>query len=245
MKLSLFVIAVSLVVFVVAIALTVFVAKKLIGASKKETQNEEGGTLALESQIRNSLSKARQQRFKADSKLRRLSEWANDAIVTTYSDLFPEGIPYSKTELLINYDELKSKHGERLSYEQMDKCDNIVIGYQNQIEAEKAKIVTFDKIQKEYEDLKEKVRISRNKERKQNKLDKHSHRLKNAQDDITADTEAFEQTYKLEDLTKEVALKEEYINQLEQLTHEYGDDISTSKSLEYKNSVDNILKKYN
>ena len=239
----LIIIVISIVSIIVAVVVAVIIAKKLIGASKNATQEEGEGTRALESKIRNSLSKARQQKFKADSTVKRLTGWANDAITTTYSDLFPEGMPYSKNELIVNYSELKTKHGEKISYEQMDKCDQIVTGYQNQIEAEKAKIVTFDKIQTEYEVLKDKVRDARAKERKQGKLDKHTERLQTAKDDISADANAIEQGYKLEDLTQEVALKEEYIDQLEKLTYEYGDDIPANKSLEYKNNVDDILNK--
>ncbi len=239
----LIVIGISVVAIIVAVVLAVVIAKKLIGASKKATEEEGEGTRALESKIRNSLSKARQQKFKADSKVKRLTGWANDAIVTTYSDLFPDGMPYSKPELIVNYNELKTEHGEKISYEQMDKCDQIVVGYQNQIEAEEAKIKTFDKIQKEYEILKDKVREAKAKERKQGKLDKHATRLQAAQDDISADASAIEQGYKLDDLTQEVALKEEYIDQLEKLTYEYGDDIPANKSLEYKNNVDDILNK--
>ncbi len=238
----LFIIGIAVVAIVLVIVLAVVISKKLIGASKNATQ-EDDGARSLESKIRNSLSKARQQKFKADSNVKRLTGWANDAIQTTYSDLFPEGMPYGKDELVVNYNELKTKHGEKISYEQMDKCDQIVVGYQNQIEAEESKIKTFNKIQKEYEELKDKVLETKAKERKQGKLDKHAKRLQSADDDISADAAAIEEGYKLEDLTKEVELKEEYINQLEKLSYEYGDDIPAGKSLEYKKSVDDILTK--
>jgi len=238
-----FIIGIAVVAIVVVAVLAVIISKKLIGASKNATEENEGGVRALESKIRNSLSKARQEKFKADSKIKRLTGWTNDAIQTTYSDLFPDGMPYGKEELVVNYNELKTKYGEKINYEQMDKCDQIVVGYQNQIEAEESKIKTFNKIQKEYEALKIKVLETKTKERKQGKLDKHAKRLQTASDDISSDAAAIEESYKLENLTKEVELKEEYINQLERLSYEYGDDIPAGKSLEYKNSVDNILTK--
>jgi len=237
------ILGIAVVAIVVVAVLAVVIFKKLISASKNATEQEDDGVRSLESKIRNSLSKARQEKFKADSKVKRLTGWANDAIQTTYSDLFPEGMPYAKEELVVNYNELKTKYGEKMSYEQMDKCDQIVVGYKNQIDAEESKIKTFDKIQKEYEELKNKVLETKAKERKQAKLDKHAKRLQSTEDDISADTAAIEQGYKLEDLTKEVELKEEYINQLERLSYEYGDDIPASKSLDYKNSVDNIITK--
>lgn len=240
---SIVAILIAVVSVVAVLALIIFVAKKLIGASKDATNEEDGGTLSLESQIRGALSKARQQKFKADTQVRRLEAWANDAITTTYSDLFPNGMPYPKNELLANYQTLKAENSDKLSYEQAQKCDQIVTGYANQIEAEKAKIQTFDKIQTEYEALREKVRLARQKERKQEKLDKHIDRIKSAQDDISADATAIEQEYRLDDLAKEVAMKEEYINQLEKLSFEYGEEIPAGKSLDYKNSVNNILDK--
>ena len=228
------------IVFVVVVLLVIFISLKLIKSSKESTS----GGQELGSKIRNSLSKARQQKFKAESKINRLNEWAINAITTTYSDLFPNGtLPYEKAELLKNYPELQGKYAEKITFEQADKCDNIVNGYIRQIEAEKSKIVAFDKIQKHYEELKEKVKLTKHKQKKQKKLDKHTSRLEKAQDDISGTAKIFEHEYNLEDLKKEVELKDEYINQLEQLNYKYGDDIEPGKTVDYKNEVDNILQK--
>ena len=240
---KLFGLGLGLIIFIIiaiVILVVIFIAIKLIKASKSATSGEQ----EVAGRVRNALSKVRQQKFKAENKINRLKQWSDDIINTTYKDLFPEGnLPYAMEELTTNYVELKKTYSEKLPYEQAEKCDSLVTGYTNQIEAEEAKIKAFAKLQTEYEVLKDKILKVKQRQRKQGQMDKHTKRLKTAQDDITGEAKAIEHEYTLEDLTNEVAQKEEYVNQLEQLSYQYGDEIDTGKSLSYKKDVDNIITK--
>ena len=231
---------IAFIVIAVVIVVIVLIAIKLISASKSATTDEQD----ISGKVRNSLSKVRQQKFKAENKILRLKQWSNDIIGTTYKDLFPESdLPYAKEELTTNYEELKKTYSEKLPYEQAEKCDSIVNGYINQIDAEEQKIKAFAKLQTEYEVLKDKMLAVKQRQRKQKKMDKHTQRLQNAQDDISGEAKVIEHGYTLEDLTNEVEQKEEYVNQLEQLSYQYGDEIDSGKSLDYKKNVEKIISK--
>lgn len=217
-----------------------FISIKLISASKSAT---EGENLSLEMKINNALTKARQDKFKAESEIRRLTSYAQDTILTTYSSLFPDGnLTTQKSELLEKYDDIKKEYGEKLSFEMMDKCDNLVNGYKNQIELHDSKIKVFEKLQDEYTALKEKIRVTKQKERQMQQLEKHDEKLKAAQENMGAIAAEIEHEYTMDDLSKEVAYKEEYMKQLEQLSYQYGDDVSSNNAISYKTEVDNILK---
>jgi Ca2+/Na+ antiporter len=209
----------------------------LINSSKKSKSS----STDLENQVREALSKIRQQKFKAENKINRLTEWTNDAISTTYGNLF--GDKYFKTELIDKYDEIKNLYANEIPQAQVEKTDIIVNGYLNHIEAEKAKIETLDKLQKEHEDLKQKIKESKNIQKTGQKLDKHIDRLKETDKDLGAEETIIKSTYSLEDLKSEVELKQEYIKQLESLSLKYGDDISPMQIDEYRDQLNELKEK--
>jgi hypothetical protein len=220
--------------------LAIFVGDKLINASKSET---DGTEFELESQIRKAISKARQDKFKSEANINKLTMWAQETIVTAYDDLFPNGtMPFSKEKAFENYEKIKEEYGNKLTFEVLDKCDNVVKGYINQIELEKSKIKVFDKMQTEYEAMKEKIKIAKQQMKKSERVGKYENKLKTMQDDTSGLASAINNEYTLDNLTKEVELKQEYFKQLEQLHYEYGDDVDPNKAIEYKTKVDEILK---
>lgn len=221
------------------IGIIVFISVALINASKSETAGQE---FEIESQLRKSISKARQDKFKSEANINKLTQWAQDTIMNTFTaDLFPEGQPFTRAQVLEKWPEIKEKHGDKVSYEVLDKCNDVVKGYMNQIELEKSKIKAFDKLQTEYEGLREKVKIAKQNSKKSQRIDKQSKKLQNMQDDVSGMASAIELEYNMEDLTKEVELKQEYFKQLEQLQYQYGDDIDSNEAVDFKQRIDEIL----
>jgi len=217
----------------------VLISSALVGASKAETESQE---FEIESQLRKSISKARQDKFKSESNINKLTQWAQDTIMNTFTaDLFSGGMPFSRGEVLSKWGEIKEKHADKVSYEVLDKCDNVVKGYMNQIDLEKSKIKVFEKLQTEYEGLKEKIRITKQNSKKSQRIDKQGAKLQSIQDDTSSMASAIKLEYTMEDLTKEVELKQEYFKQLEQLQYQYGDDVNSTEAVDFKLKLDEML----
>ncbi len=205
----------------------------LLIISSKKTKS---GSNALEDQVREALSNIRRQKFKAEAKINRLTEWTNDAIETTYGSLF--GNKYYKSELFEKYDEIKEKFAQELTEAQVEKTDMIVNGYKKHIQTEKMKIETLEKLQKEHEELKEKLRLAKTNQHKNKQLDKHVNRLQQTSDDLSAEETIIKTSYTFDDLKAEVELNQEYVKQLEELSVKYGDNIAAPEVDEYKNQLD-------
>jgi len=218
-------------------ALLILFIVMLIISSKKT----KSGATALEDQVREALSSIRRQKFKSEAKINRLTEWTNDAIETTYGTLF--GNKYFKSELIDKYEEIKQKYASQLSEAQVEKTDMIVNGYINHIKTEKAKIETLENLQKEHEDLKEKLRLAKTNKQKNRQLDKHVNRLQSTSDDLSAEETIIKTSYSYDDLKAEVELNQEYIKQLEELTLKYGDNIAAPQVDEYKNQLEALKAK--
>jgi len=219
-----------------------FISINLINASKNSGAAAEE-ELSTEMRINQAITKARQDKFKSESEIRRLKAWSQDAIVTTYSSLFPQGsLLTQKEKLLEQYPEMKAQYGEKLTFEMMDKCDTLVNGYQGQIELHESKIKVFEKLHEEYTELKEKIRLAKQKENQLNRLSANEVKLKAAQESTGAIAAEIEHSYTVDDLNKEVALKEEYFKQLEQLTYQYGSSTDTAGMSSYKSGLEGILK---
>ncbi len=211
----------------------------LVSSSKKS--KGEGGADDLETQVRNALSSIRQQKFKADAKINRLKEWANDAIFTTYGNLFKD--KYFKTELYEKYDEIKIEYASQIPEAQSEKTDQIVSSCINHMLTEKSKVETLDKLQKEHEALRDKLKESKMQQRQSKKLDKHVSRLNANDDDLTGEATIAKADYTLDDLKNEVALKQEYVKQLEELSLKYGDNIEGTQVNDYKSQLDALKEK--
>jgi len=208
----------------------------LIVSSKK---TKSGGASADE-EVRQALSKVRQQKFKAENKINRLKEWGNSAIYTTYSSLF--GDKFSKMELLDNYEKIKSEYGSQIPESQKTKTDQIVMGYKQHIGLEEIKIQNLNKLQDEYETLRSQIKEAQRNEKTNKKLDSHIKRIKDSETDTSAEETIIKSQFTLEDLSKKVEEKSLYIEQLEELSMKYGEEITTYQLEEYKKEIEKLNK---
>ena len=112
----------------------------------------------------------------------------------------------------------------------------------NQIKLMDSKIQLYDKLIKEYTETQKKYEIALHQKAKSDKLSSHSDRLKNLDDSPDSLSSAYTESYQLEDITKEVEMREEYFNQLDNLNQQYGDDSNFDNALLFKEEVDKMLK---
>ena len=225
------------ILIIAAILVVVFIIM-LINSSKNS--KGDGGS-DLETQVREALSSIRKQKFKAEAKINRIKEWANDAIDTTYNEFI--GDKFFRTELYEKYSDIKNKFSNKLTPAQVEKTDKIVNSCLNHMLTEKSKIETLDKLQKEHEVLKDKLNNAKLQQRKNKRLDKHVNRLNADRDDLSGEETIAKADYTLEDLQSEVALKQEYVKQLEDLSLKYGDDIQGVQVTDYQSQLDDLKKK--
>lgn len=202
----------------VLLALGTFVGGKLIDASNQTSFDK--GEASLESKINNQISEARRNKFKAESEIRRLTSWSNDAIFSAYSAAAQkEGILIEREKLYENYDKIHEQLGTKIEFAAEDKCDNIVKGYRDKINGYKERIEVFDKKQDEYLKLKDKIKAVKQKEKLMKKLEGHDSHMEQADEHELNSIAAGE--YDLSQLTmgsleQEVLEREEYYKQLEE-----------------------------
>ncbi len=217
----------------------------LIRSSKKSAG--QGGADDLESQVRAALSKIRQQKFKSEANINRLKEWANDAIETTYGDLFDDKV--LRTELFKNYAGIKAEYDGKLEAAQIAKTEQIVNDCLKNISLEESKIETLDKLQVEHEQLKQKLKNVKLQSRKNQRLDKHVERLNSQSEDLSGEEVIAKADYTIDDLKAEVELKQEYVKQLEEVSMKYGDNsdnyqnMSSDHLASYQNEIEALKNK--
>ena len=203
-----------------------FVSGKLIDASV-EAGFDGGNAMSVEMKINNAISEARQNKFKAESEIRRLTAWSNDAIYSAYSQVFDaKGVMMEREKLLDNYNKIKEEYVGQIPFETEDKCDQIVKDYQSKIEGYKQRIGIFEKKQQEYTELKEKMKQVKQNEKRMRQLEKHQQKIEAADKkeiDSIAAGEYDLSGLTMGDLEQEVAQREEYFKQLEQLNYQYKD----------------------
>lgn len=201
------------------------ISRKLIDSSVESTSGTNNEDISIEMKINKALSEARQEKFKAESEIRRLTAWSNDAIMSAYTQAFEaESILMQKDTLIDKYESIKSEYGPKISFETLDKCDNIVNDYAKKIEGYKSRIELFDKKQTEYTELKEKMKTLRQNEKLRTQLDKHEKKIEfaeAAEDKSVAGGVLAENNISMNDLANEVSQREEYYKQLEQLEYQY------------------------
>lgn len=214
--------------------LVIFFIIMLIISSKKTKSSGD----SLDEEVRQALSKIRQQKFKAENKINRLKEWANSAIYTTYSELFGE--KYSKPDLINNYETIENEFGSKIPESQRLKTKEIVMGYKQHIELEKIKIDNLNKLQNEYETLRKQIKEAKKNESINKKLDTHINRIKESEMDTSAEETIIKSQYTFDDLSKSVEEKKLYIEQLEELTMKYGEDLTNYQLEEYKKEMEQL-----
>lgn len=208
------------------LVLLTFIASKIRDNNTQD--NFDGGSdsdLSLEMKVNHAISSARQNSFKSQSEIRRLTAWCNDAIFSTFHQEYEkEGNFYEKEKLMEKFDEIKDKYASKISFETLDKCENIVKDYQLKIDGYKERLAAFEKQEKEYTVLKGKLQQAKQQMKRMAKLDSHKEKIENASDkeslSILESTGEMQQLT-VGDIAKEVAEKELYYKQLEELNFKY------------------------
>jgi hypothetical protein len=209
----------------------------------KSSQNKE---ISLEERISLALQKAKEDKRLALKEISDIKEWAAEAIVDVYSAFFPNGhLTYYRKQYaetaLSKYDEIKKQYAEKIDAEMVEKCDNIVSGYMNQIQLRESKLKLYEKIEAEYLQTKEKLKLAEAQGKKTDRIEEHTERLKKLDDDTQGLANAMVQTNKLEEIKDEIAFKEEYFNQLEKLHNQFADESDYKNSLSYKEEIDKMI----
>lgn len=186
---------------------------------------DKGIDMSIEMKVNHAISNARQNSFKAQSEIRRLSAWCNNAIFDTFHAEYEKaGQYYEKDKLMESYGDIKEKYSGKVSFETIDKCDNIVNDYKLKIDGYKERLQTFEKQEKEYIELKAKLKEAKQNEKRLARLEQHNEKL-----DTAAITEGHSivaaednlETMTMSDIAREVEEKEIYYKQLEELNFKY------------------------
>ena len=204
--------------------------------------------LSLEERIELASQKAKQDKRQASKEIVDINEWAADAIIDVYSAFFPNSnLTYYRKQYaesaLKDYDNIKNKYASEVESEMVEKCDKIVMGYMNQVKLRESKLKLFQKLEDEYKITKEKLRMAEKQGERTDNLQEHAERLENLDNDSETLSTAMTDTYKLEDIKDDIAMKEEYFNQLEKLTHQFADESDYKTSLAFKEEVDKMIDK--
>ena len=202
-------------------------ATKLIEAGKNGgeiSSMPDSGNKSVEMKINQAISAARQNKFKAESEIRRLTAWSNDAIFTTYQPEFEKvKANYQKDELLNKYTEIREKFSPNLSCETMEKCDSIVKDYEQKISGYKERIEVFEKQEQEYIVLKDKMKALKQHEKMMNKLESHNKKLEAATDKESLSIVAGDydiSQISMASIEQEVNEKELYYKELDKINFE-------------------------
>jgi hypothetical protein len=213
---------------------------------KKEEEKE----LSLDQRINTALQKAKQDKREAEKEINDIREWAASAIIDAYAEFFPNSnLTYYRKQYaetaLEEYEDIKVKYAAQMDPEMVDKCDNIVKAYLNQIQLRESKLKLFTKIESEYLITKEKLKIANETSEQTDRMKAHTDRLKSMDDDSTETlSEAMTDNYQLEDIKEDLAVKEEYQNQLDKLTTQFsdtGDGSEHDSALAFKDEIDKML----
>ena len=204
--------------------------------------------VSLEERINIALQKAKEDKRKAGKEIEDIKEWAAEAIIDVYSAFFPNGhLSYYRKQYaetaLAKYDEIKQKYAEQIEPEMIEKCDNLVAGYLNQIQLRESKLKLFEKIEQEYIQTRQKLRMAEAQGKKTDRIQEHEERLEKLDEDTEGLANAMTQSYKLEDIKQEIELKEEYFNQLEKLNLQFANESDYKNSLSYKEEIDKMINK--
>ena len=212
--------------------------------SKKEEE------LSLDLRINTALQKAKQDKREAEKEIDDIKEWAASAIIDAYAEFFPNSnLTYYRKQYaetaLEEYDEIKGKYASQMDSEMVEKCDNIVSAYLNQIQLRESKLKLFAKIESEYLITKEKLKIANEAGKQTDRMKTHTDRLKSLDENSTETlSEAMTDNYQLEDIKEDLAVKEEYQNQLDKLNTQFsdtGDGSEHDSALAFKEEIDKML----
>ena len=211
-------------------------------------KDEEGLNSEFNKKIDNALSDAQNDKREASNDIEKIKSWAAEAIVETYADIFPNGhLTYYrekyKDEALEKYDQIKNDNAEKIGIEKAEKCDLIVKAYMTQIKLRESKVKLYDKLVKNYEQTRVKLKEVELKQIENEKINKHEERLKELDGTDDDFVDAMTDTAQMEELVNEFELKAEYAKQLLILNEKYKDESveDYTSSAAFKEEIDKMI----
>lgn len=210
--------------------------------------DEEGLNSEFNKKIDNALSDAQNDKREASIDIEKIKSWAAEAIVETYADIFPNGhLTYYrekyKDEALEKYEQIRNDNAEKIGVEKAEKCDLIVKAYMTQIKLRESKVKLYDKLVKNYEQTRVKLKEVELKQIENEKIDKHEERLKELDGTDDDFVDAMTDTAQMEELVNEFELKAEYAKQLLILNEKYKDESveDYTSSAAFKEEIDKMI----
>ena len=224
-------------------------AWKFFQKSKQRLHNPQQKGNEIEIKINTALKNAEDDKAAALKEIEQIKDWAAEAIVETYADVFPNGnLTYYreqyKTDALEKYEQIKTENFDKIGQEKTDKCDKIVKAYMTQIKLRESKLQLYDKLVGKYQETKEKLNLSKTTQIQEDKIHKHEERIKDLDNVDNEYVEAVTDTEKFDELEKELDLKLEYQNQLNQLNEKYKETENVedyTASLAFKDEIDKMI----
>lgn len=222
-------------------------AWNIFNKGKEKLQNQEG--ISLKTKIENALKNAEKDKHDAVNEIETIKDWAAEAIVETYADVFPNGhLTYYKNkykaDALENFEKYKTENADKIDPKIAERCEKIVKAYNLQIKLRESKLELYDKLVEKYQTTKEKLEELEIKAEKEDNIKKHEDRIKNLDNSENEYVDAMTDTAKFDELEREFELKTEYVKQLDVLNEKYKDegnldDLSASKA--FKDEIDKMI----
>ncbi len=239
----------------------------------KSSKKDDEKTLLQE--IDASLHKTKREKRLVVKEIEEIKDWAANAIIDAYADFFPNSeLTYYRKQYaetaLDEYDKIKAKFGAQMNEDEVQKCDDIVHSYMEQIKVRDAKLKLYEKLETEYRESKEKLKQAKFQEAKaakqltkEERLIAHAQKLKLLEEKSDKEIAEIEkESYKLEDIKQDVVYHEEYHKELNRLNNQFKkekefpdvseDDIfklddrtekadDDTKKTSFKDEIDDIL----
>jgi hypothetical protein len=214
----------------------------------KKDKEDEDPTIELGQKIQSALQKSEQDKREAEKMVKTIETWAADAIIDNYDEFFPNAHlsfyrdKYKQTAFA-DYEKIKAKHGQKLPEEVFEKCENIVKGYLNQIELQKAQVLLFEKLYNEHKKTKQKFDAMLARNKRNAEMEKHQERLQEMNNNTTGLGDVYKDEYTLDEINNEFAHQETYFDELHKLKQQYGNDANFENAIAYKDEIEKITNK--
>ncbi len=224
-------------------------AWKFFQKSKQRLHNPQTRGSELEMKINSALESAEKDKSDALKEIEQIKDWAAEAIIETYAEVFPNGnLTYYreqyKADALEKYEQIKTENADKIDADKVEKCDKIVKAYLSQIKLRESKLQLYDKLVRKYQDVKNKLNLAKEVQLQEDKIHKHEKRIKELDNVDNEYVDATTDTAKFEELEREFELKTEYANQLNQLNEKYKEteDVEDyNTSLAFKDEIDKMI----
>ena len=222
---------------------------KFFQKSKERLHNPQQKGNELEMKINTALKNAENDKLAAAKEIQQIKDWAAEAIIETYAEVFPNGnLTYYreqyKEDALEKFEQIESENKDKVGAEKAEKCNKIVKAYMTQIKLRESKLQLYDKLAEKYREVKEKLDENKKTKSEEDKIHKHEKRIKELDGVDNEYIDAATDTAKFEELEKECELKSEYANQLNILNEKYKDTENVedyTASLAFKDEIDKMI----